>query len=240
MGKKQQNINERSLVVQYGKQPYEVLELPQKYNACVMHNQWRLVNHHELYNIYEDRDQKNDIAQKHPKIVDQLQNYYENWWNEVETLVYNKHTNIHIGSVYEPVTILTSEDWQTINTANQFHIRQAKNRSGAWNVFVEDCSKYKIELYRWPKEAQLKLTSIAPVYKAVDDTYMEGKALPIAKATIKIGKQTYLKKTTNDDYCASFEITLPYGETQIETCFYDEDGNQLCGAYYVYISKSND
>lgn len=215
------------------------LELPVKYDAAVLWDKWRLVNNKELYNVSADPGQTTDMAIKHPDIVKMMTAHYEEWWESAGPLVYNKFTYIHIGADKQPETVLNSHDWMTMNTANHQYIRQGRNRSGAWNVFVEEEGKYTIELYRWPKEANLKLQEASPLYKAVDATFEEGVALPIHRANLRVGIQEYSMPVNKDDYCATFNVFLPKGPNTLQTFFYTNAGDQLCGAYYVYLRKSN-
>lgn len=236
-GKKQKELDSRMLVVQYGRQPWVHLEMPKEYDACVMWKKWRLVNGKELYNISDDLSQKNNVANKNPEIVKHMLDYYEKYWSNAVYDVYNKFNPIYIGVEAEKETVLTSHDWLTLNTANQDVIRNAQNRSGAWNVRVVEEGNYQIELCRWPKEANLKLRDEAPEYQAVDDVFKKGKALPIARANLRIGIQEYTTPVNEDDSLASFNLYLKEGDTQLQTFFYDKGRNRLCGAYYVYITR---
>jgi arylsulfatase A-like enzyme len=68
-GKKQNHLKSRMGIVQYGRQPWNLLELPVKYDACVMWNKWRLVNNTELYDIEKDPGQTTNLASEKPDIV---------------------------------------------------------------------------------------------------------------------------------------------------------------------------
>ena len=133
--------------------------------------------------------------------------------------------------------ILTSHDWMTLNTANAANIRRGENRNGALNIRVVEEGDYQIELCRWPREAKLKITEPSPEYEAVDAVFGEGRALPIVRANVRIGIQEYSIPVSKDDYGAVFHIHLKKGDTTLQTTFYDEKRNQVCGAYYVYVTR---
>jgi hypothetical protein len=165
--------------------------------------------------------------------------YYEDWWEATEPLVYEKFNYIHIGSEKEPITVLTSHDWLTMNTANHSDILRGSKRTGAWNIYVEEAGNYTIQLFRWPKEAQLKLRDVSPEYQAVDDVFPKGTSLPIHRANLRIGVQEYSTLVNENDYSANFNIYLPEGKNFLQTFFYNDKRDQICGAYYVYVTKNN-
>ncbi len=121
------------------------------------------------------------------------------------------------------------------NTADAlYHVREGVNISGSWNIFVESDGEYEISFCRWAKKADATLRKGLPAFEAVDDTFREGKALPVHRANLRIGRQEYTKTVEDEDRCAVFEIEPMSGRTELQSGFYDVgQGNQLCGAYYV-------
>jgi len=67
----------------------------------------------------------------------------------------------------------------------------------------------------------------------VDGTYIEGKALPIAYARLKVAKFDQTVPVTDTDKVISFTVTLPSGPTDLQTWFLDSSRKLLTGAYYV-------
>ena len=63
------------------------------------------------------------------------------------------------------------------------------------------------------------------------------KALPIARARLKVGDIDQAVNVKPADQSAVFRVSLPAGRTQLQTWFYDAAGNELCGAYYVYVRR---
>jgi len=235
----QSELADRMFVVQYGRQPLYRLRFPEKWDACILWKHWRLVNGDELYDLENDPGQERSVFAEAPEIAKKMRDYYQRWWERVEPIM-NEPVYISIGAENEETTVLTSHDWMMRNTADViYHIREGINVSGAWNVFVERDGQYEIGLWRWPKEANAKLTDALPAFQAVDDTFPEGKALPIRRANLRIGRQEYTQEVGSEDLYAAFEIRLKSGPTQLQTWFYDDagQGNQLCGAYFVYVRK---
>ena len=64
-----------------------------------------------------------------------------------------------------------------------------------------------------------------------------GKALPIEKARIQIGEYDETIKVGPEDKAATFTLKLNKGRQKLKTWFYDKDGNEMCGDYYVYIER---
>ncbi len=231
----QPELDDRKVVIQYGRKPFFRLELPKKGDAAVLWNKWRLIRGEELYDIEADKAQENNVYDQHPEVVKEMKDYYNAWWDKVQPDL--QHINhIAIGSPYENPVTITSHDWLLMNSSNSWWIREGINRSGAWNIEVKKDGKYEIALHRWPKEAETPLRGAAPAYQAVDARFKEGKALPIQHANLRIAGQTHWQKIEEDALAATFEVELKAGKTQMQTWFYDKNRNQLCGAYYVYVT----
>jgi len=64
-----------------------------------------------------------------------------------------------------------------------------------------------------------------------------GKAVPIATARLKIGDADVSKAVAKDDNAATFTVRLTAGKAQLQTSFYDEHGQELCGAFYVSVRR---
>ena len=63
-----------------------------KYAKCAVRTQeWRLVNNTQLYNIVRDPGEQNNIAAKHPEVVQKLQNSYDTWWQSTLPLMINEN-----------------------------------------------------------------------------------------------------------------------------------------------------
>jgi hypothetical protein len=64
-----------------------------------------------------------------------------------------------------------------------------------------------------------------------------GTALPIAKARMKIGAIDLSKPVAATDKAACFQVRLSVGSTQLQTWFFDAQGKELCGAFYVEVLR---
>jgi arylsulfatase B len=251
-GKRQPELADRKLVVQYGGL---VQSEPVPWDSAVLWNRWRLVHGKELYDIKTDPGQKQDIAGKHPEVVAALRQHYERWWAGVEPSL-AKVEAITIGSNRENPARLSSMDWyapKLVPCAQPFDIRlvgrtEVKEGSlplgrptpvmnGPWNVEVAQDGEYEIRLYRWPREADAPLVAGLPAYQGVDGSFPAGIALPIAKARVKIGNTDLSKPVDARAKAVTFEATLRRGKGQLQTWFYDAQGSELCGAFYVEVLR---
>jgi arylsulfatase A-like enzyme len=251
-GERQPELAERMLVVQYG----GLVEAhPQKWDATVMWNHWRLVKGKELYNIKADPGQKDDVAAEHSEIVNKMRDHYETWWSAIEPGL-SEFETLTLGSDHENPTRLSSLDWlapkltiaaQTVDIRQlgQVPVVEGSLPMGRpmpvlncpWSVSVERDGSYEISLRRWPEEADTAITASLPPYHGVDGKFPAGKALPAAKARLKIGEADVSKPVTQDDKAATFTVRLAAGKTQLNTWFYDADGEELCGAFYVHVRR---
>jgi arylsulfatase A-like enzyme len=219
----QTRLQDRMIVVQYH------IEIP-KWNATVMWNKWRLVKGKELYDIAGDPGQKTDVADKHPDIVKAMRDHYERWWAKVEPIA-KEPCYVHIGSERENPVRLTCADWYMVYADNFRHLQQSIN--SYWNILVERDGNYEFALTRWPPEAEAALDV------ALTHPTGPGKALPIARACLKIGDFDASQSVAPGAKSAVFTAPLKAGRTRLQTWFYDGSGNELCGAFYTMALRKS-
>lgn len=224
----QQMLPERTLVVQYGQEP-------KKFESCVLRGKWRLVKGEELYDIASDLAQENDLAQKHPEIVKQLRDHYEQWWAGIEPRLYD-FSPVSIGAEQENPVTLCSADWANVYCDNMNDLRTGKRINGPWHILVERAGEYEIELRRWPREADAAVTAGVPRFQAVDGFMQPGQPLPIARMRLTIGEALdETKPVAADDKGVRFTAKLPAGKTTMQSWCLDAQGEEICGAYFAYV-----
>ncbi|MGB9595230.1 MAG: arylsulfatase, partial [Candidatus Poribacteria bacterium] len=181
------NLDERVIVTDSQR-----VEYPIKWRkSAVMTNRWRLINGVELYDILADPEQKDNIADHYPDVVQELRKHYETWW-ELVSPTFDKNCPIIIGTEHEKITRLTCHDWHGEECAwNQGQIRQGLQCNGFWVIEVVNSGEYSFELRRWCKEEDRAMTEGIP--GEITDWYHGGKALDIKMAYIKIGDQEQTK-----------------------------------------------
>lgn len=226
-------LDDRMLVVQYSRMGRQ---MPWKGDAAVLWKKWRLVEYKQLYHVGNDPAQEHDVAADHPEIVAKMREHYDRWWADVEPRV-NELCNIVIGSEEEPVTMLSAADWQDVFLDQQRQVRRGMRRSGPWGLEVRRSGRYEFELRRWPRETGAGLTEGVPALKLVDGEFAAGVPLPIARAKLRVENVEQSADVPADGKCIKFVVPLEKGVTKAQTWFYDADGKELCGAYYVYVQR---
>jgi arylsulfatase A-like enzyme len=227
-------IPDRTFVVQYG-------QTPKKFEACVVRGKWRLVKREELYDVDADRAQKADVAAANPAVVKELRDFYETWWNGVEPLL-DDFVPQSIGAKQQPVVELTSGDWQDIYADNTGYVRQAVGgpTGGTWHIQVEEAGEYEFTLRRWPAQTKAALgdkyepSGKSPANKAKAVTV----GFPnIAAATVEIAGVKASGKADAKATGATLVAKLPAGKTTLKAWFSDADGKDLCGAFFVTVTR---
>jgi hypothetical protein len=218
------------LVVQYG-------QIIKKFEACVIWNQWRLVNGEELYDVARDRAQEKNVADQFPQVVRQMRDYYESWWQAVEPLV-NEFVPISIGSPRQPVVELTSGDWEGIYADNTGHVRTAVGgpTGGHWHILVEAAGTYELTLRRWPEQTH---AALGAKYDAAEQgPNSASRSFPsIARARVAIAGASASAKADPQAQGVNVEVKVPAGKTTLEAWFQDADGADLCGAFFVTAKR---
>ena len=116
--------------------------------------------------------------------------------------------------------------------------RSGRERNGPWHLLVEKDGTYEIALRRWPKEADAAISAGVPPFKAVDGSLPAGKALPVARARLKVGDLDETRTVTPTDKEIVFTTDLKAGaRLPMQTWLIDESGKELFGAYFVYVKR---
>lgn len=227
-------LPERTLVIQYSYLPHDMD--PEKWDSCVLRGKWRLIGGTELYNVGNDIGQENNIAGQNPEIVDILRRDYEKWWDRVSPLI-RDFSYISIGNNVGEEICLSSIDWLYAHASVQSaHIRKGVKDNGPWNIYIEQNGIYRIELRRWPKEANVEMSNGVPPYRGEDGIYPEGKALLVSKVRLSIQDFVDEQPVQEEDTAIVFYAPLKRGKTKMTTWLFDSEGELLCGAYYTYVT----
>ena len=226
----QDTLPDRMCVVQYGQKP-------EKNDCAVMWNKWRLVKGKELYDLKTDPGQGKDVAGKNPDVVKKMTDWYDKWWAGVEKLV-DDFSPVSVGSDKQNPVCLTSAEWANQYLDNVYDLRNGVMKNGPWKLLVEQDGEYEVALRRWPKDADAAIRAAVPAFKGVDGGLPAGKALPVAKARLKVGGLDESKAVGENDKEIVFAVKLKArAKLEMQSWFYDADGKELSGAYYAYVRR---
>ena len=227
-------LGSRKLVVQFSTQPK-----PKYGESAVLWDDWRMVANRELYNIKNDPCQQHDLAQEHPEILSQLQQYYKAWWATTLEQTSTFHRVI-VGGAENP-TAISCFDWtertSNDNVTEQKTIWEGAKVNGMWYMKAAQAGEYRISLRRYPIEADCAISASYPATQREFAYFKECEPLPIAMAAITIGDQKLIKQVGSTDKEVVFNVTLAEGNFNLSSTFYDKSGEAICGAYYAYIEK---
>ena len=233
-----QPVPDRIAVVQYGHPNEGVWGYTEQDAAAVLWQSWRLVNGAELYDLQADPGQARDIAAEHPDTVRHLRDQYEEWWSALGGNL-DDYQRIALGSDNENPVRLCSADWAWAYADNQNNIRGCAMESGTWHVDVVKDGRYSLVLRRWPEESGLGIAAPAPIMQGIDGSWPKGRALPVDSAWLQAGPNEETKAVPEGAEQIAFEMELARGPTQLKSWWYDADGSQLAGAYYLTAERKS-
>jgi len=131
-------------------------------NCAVVTSRFKLVDGRELYDLREDPGETADVAGRHPDVVRDLRDAYEDWFEEVADAREFEPPRIVVGSPAENPSVLTRHDWRGPDRSGW-----TDDDVGYWLVDVADPGPYDVRL-RFPK-----LTSPATAHLRLGDTHRE-------------------------------------------------------------------
>ena len=202
-----------------------------------MWQRWRLVES-ALYDLATDPGQQKDVSAKQPEIVAKLRAAYAQWWKDVEPWT-TKRSAIIVGDDHEnPSTLVPSTQY------GQKGLSPAMVRAGTysmdqWFIQVARDGNYEIALRRWPEEANAAICGTVPAWDSVLGNHRlpAGKAFPIVKVQLSVGEFNGGKEVAQNDTVAVFNVSLKQGQTMLRGTFLDDQGKEICGAYYVSVRR---
>ena len=209
----------------------------------VMDDHWRLVNGNELYNMDEDRSQKQNVIEQHPEVAAKLAEGYEKWWQSfMDEGVNERYAYIKVGSPYENPSRISAHDMYTNKHGHGWHqygAATASQSTGRWKIeFVED-GEYSISLRRFPRESGLAINETFP---AEEEKIELDRVMPASVKSDFVKAELYMAdilksvKIEEGQSEVTFTANIPAGRYDMEAQLIDKD-NRVHPAYYVYIEK---
>ena len=189
----------------------------------------------EIYDIANDPSEEVDIYEDNQALAIELTRYYEEWYDErLEEAM--KYSPIYLTKEH-PVK-MTCHAWHecTKMCFSQKNIREGVDGNGYFSIKVVDAGKYRFELRRYPREAELALDGTCDKMEKderIYETWVEGRTYDICSADIRVAGKRQEAQVEKGQEAVLFEMELPTGEFHLRTRFFLEDGRSI-GAYYVY------
>lgn len=97
----------------------------------------------QLYNLKTDPQQRNNVAGKHPEVVQRLKKDYEAWFKDVSSTRPDNFAppRMIIGTDHEPRSVLTRQDWRHAQGRPW-----GRDSNGFWLLEAPEAATYDIEL----------------------------------------------------------------------------------------------
>lgn len=118
----------------------------------------------ELYDILADPGESENIADRHPEIVQHLKTGYEEWFADVSASRGYDPPRIHVGTEHENPVILTRQDWRIVGEDGW-----GDSHLGYWEIFVAREGDYEVRFqfgpFERPGRAELKVQGAAATQK---------------------------------------------------------------------------
>lgn len=250
---------QRTLIVESQRIAHPVINR----KTSVLRDTWRLVNmnrdttgkaRYALYDLASDPAQEKDVIKSHPETAKSLTAAYETYWKSVSQGDESHLAYVIAGTPHQKTIDLCGGDWLATTNLEQTNppvpwnpgtVLRGLRSNGYWGIEFAQAGKYRVELRRWPREVDAPIRAPLPVDKGPVDAYKgtkparlpAGVALPITSARLTLGDKSYTKPVNDTQHTVDFEVEIQQAGTQtrLQTYMLDDQGNELCGAYYVYV-----
>jgi arylsulfatase A-like enzyme len=223
-GKPLPNNEERSIVIsKFNNDEKDTLTG----NMCVMYKDWRLNHLGELFNIADDREQRNDIAKDHPEIMELMYEKYSDWLSHTTGDI-KVPVRFVLGDKRAPVISLTTQDsyMPKGNSAfSQKHVSELNDKNGPWKVTLAKTGRYKFTLSRYPIYTGLPFNM---------NVHRDKVNFDAVQAKILVGDKIVQKEIKATDNKVVFELDLKAGDTDLQTWLISSDGMEI-PSYFVDV-----
>ena len=246
---------DRMVVINYSRMPGDLNypspaspSIVRRDGAAVLWKGWRFMTDTELYDLVSDPMQRKNVIEAYPEVTKKMREHLDTWWDGVKEIA-NEPQAVMIGNDAENPLKLTSVDWLDVFVDLQRQVREGARKNSYWHLNVDRAGVYEFELRRWPRESDVALADALPLSQVRDgDEYLSpGVSLPVSSARIFIsgpdknerGRVHFreTKKAMQGDKFVTFTTKLDAGPILLHTWFYDQEGNPITGAYYVYVRR---
>jgi arylsulfatase A-like enzyme len=239
-------VPDRMLVINYSRMPLQALRtqpdspaVPRREGAAVLWKDWRLLEDRELYDLSSDPLQTRNVIDLHPEVAARMRRHLDAWWGDVGPAAAELQPS-WIGLPGFDRVRLTACEWQDVFMDQQLQIRVGQRKNGTWHVALDRAGLYRFELRRFPPEAPQDLDDPVEATPVTDGILLAGPALPIRGARIRIAGHTVETQVAPGARSTSFDLLLPAGRTTLDTAFLDAQGAEVCGAFFVEVTRLGD
>ena len=187
-------------------------------NATVKTQHWRLVGKNKLFNARRDPFQTNNVADAHPEVLKRLRAKYESFWSEFND---DRPPLVRpvLGSPEQPEVRLVGMDWYK-GDKPWTQGALSGNQRGTWAVRVARAGRYRVELRRYPREADKP-------HLAEHAQLMVG------------GEKVREREVDPGEKKVTFNVELPSGKTTIKSLFTvankEKFNSNRFSAYFAYV-----
>ena len=196
---------------------------------CVAQGDWRWVDRKELYNVKKDREQRNNLTDKYPDIVQHLESklnvFLQKNAQDRETAV-----RFILGDEQKKSITLTTQDLWVKSAFNQSHVKKLSNGSGSWKVDFVQTGTYKFTLSRFPLYTNL------PFNEKLNGK--RSKSFTPTHAKISINNKEYEAFIGATDTNVFFELEIEKGAADIETWIFSKEGI-IITSYFLEVELIN-
>ncbi|MEO9479382.1 MAG: arylsulfatase [Maribacter dokdonensis] len=216
------------------------LQWPKKdRNSCVMQGEWRLVNGDELYNIETDISQTENLSDKFPERVKNMQVFYDEWWKSTEADMH--YASIPLNTPNNENVLLTVHDLHSEDPIpwNQDLIRKGEQQpKGYYLIEITEPGNYQFDLYRYPPESNFAINDTVKeiASKPNWNGLAKGIGIKVVGGQIKLNDFVFKQDGNASESHVSVTGSLENGTYRLAASFITPDTSEF-PAYYVNITK---
>ena len=183
--------------------------------------------------------QERNVIAEHPEIAARLRPHYAAVVGRRRARAERTAARRPSGTTPSPLSLLSPCEWHDVFLDQSAQVRRGERKNGVWHLEVARAGEYEFELRRWPRERETPLSAGLPPQKHCGRT-VPGRDEPAHRQGTAQDRRLrpHGERGRDGRIGAGFACRCPPDPAELSNLVLTTArGQELCGAYYVYVQR---